>query len=135
MKLGQLASIHLALWLTKEMAFSSRQKPGPLSIHHPGSVNPSQRTPSRPRNRALGEDGGEGRWRLLFFINQRLCSDVAALKRMCSTDLENLFFFINCSPFKSYCRFLEVCADQLMPIFNRSLKWCDVPSFFNWSCI
>ncbi|KAK3550022.1 hypothetical protein QTP86_018641 [Hemibagrus guttatus] len=105
-----------------------------------------------------------GKWRgggKCFYINERWCTDVTALK-MCCPDLE--VFFINCKPFYSPREFssfilvflkqkrrkapgpdgvtpacLKTCADQLAfifsQIFNRSLELCEVPPCFKCSTI
>ncbi|KAK3522849.1 hypothetical protein QTP86_005653 [Hemibagrus guttatus] len=58
-----------------------------------------------------------------FYINERWCTDVTALKKKCCPDLEA--FFINCKPFYSPWEF----------IFNRSLELCKVPACFKHSTI
>ncbi|KAL0147446.1 hypothetical protein M9458_057255, partial [Cirrhinus mrigala] len=47
--------------------------------------------------------------RMCFYINERWCTDVTVLKKMCCSDLEALF--INCKPFYSpreFCSFILV---------------------------
>jgi len=46
---------------------------------------------------------------MCFYINERWCTDVSVLKKMCCSDLE--IFFINCKPFYSpreFCLFILV---------------------------
>ncbi|XP_043084852.1 uncharacterized protein LOC122331469 [Puntigrus tetrazona] len=46
-----------------------------------------------------------------FYINERWCTDVTVLKKMCCADVEALF--INCKPFYSpreFCSFILVCV-------------------------
>ncbi|KAK3534580.1 hypothetical protein QTP86_016736, partial [Hemibagrus guttatus] len=63
-------------------------------------------------------------WR--FYINERWCTDVTALKKRCCPDLEA--FFINCKPFYSPREF-----SSFILIFNRSLELCEVPACFKRS--
>ncbi|KAK3562016.1 hypothetical protein QTP86_024486 [Hemibagrus guttatus] len=63
-----------------------------------------------------------------FYINERWCTDVTALKKMCCPDLEA--FFINCKPFYSPREF-----SSFILIFNRSLELCEVPACFKRSTI
>ncbi len=47
-----------------------------------------------------------------FYINERWCTDVTLLKKMCCSDLE--MFFINCKPFYSQ---REFCSFILMSVY------------------
>ncbi len=54
----------------------------------------------------MGKSRGGG---TCFYINERWCTDVTVLKKMCCSDLETLF--INCKPFYSpweFCSFILV---------------------------
>ncbi|KAK3562672.1 hypothetical protein QTP86_005053 [Hemibagrus guttatus] len=63
-----------------------------------------------------------------FYINERWCTDVTALKKMCCPDLE--VFFITCNPSYSPREF-----SSFILIFNRSLELCEVPACFKRSTI
>ncbi len=59
--------------------------------------------------RQKNQRGEIARRRTCFYINERWCTDVTVLKKMCCSDLETLF--INCKPFYSpreFCSFILV---------------------------
>ncbi len=56
-----------------------------------------------------GESHGGG---TCFYINERWCTDVTVLKKMCCSDLETLFN--NCKPFYSA---LEFCSFILVSVY------------------
>ncbi|KAK3523646.1 hypothetical protein QTP70_006308 [Hemibagrus guttatus] len=73
-----------------------------------------------------------------FYINERWCTDVTVLKKMCCPDLE--VFFITCNPFYSPQEFssfilVRVYIPPQVHIFNRSLELCEVPACFKRSTI
>ncbi|KAK3516851.1 hypothetical protein QTP70_024904, partial [Hemibagrus guttatus] len=74
---------------------------------------------------SVGKSRGGG---TCFYINERWCTDVTVLKKMCCPDLEA--FFINCKPFYSPREF-----SSFILIFNRSLELCEVPACFKRSTI
>ncbi len=58
-----------------------------------------------------------------FYINERWCTDVTVLKKMCCSDLETLF--INCKPFYSpreFCSFILV-RFYIPPLANARSAW------------
>ncbi len=58
---------------------------------------------------STGKSRGGG---MCFYINERWCTDVTVLKKMCSSDLETLF--INCKPFYSP---WEICSFILVSVY------------------
>ncbi len=63
-----------------------------------------------PRSDRDAESAGKSRGGgMCFYINERWCTDVTVLKKMCCSDIETLF--INCKPFYSpqeFCSFILV---------------------------
>ncbi|KAK2920745.1 hypothetical protein Q8A73_000230 [Channa argus] len=66
-----------------------------------------------------------------FYINNRWCSDVTVLKKMCCSDLESLV--INCKPFYSP---REFCSFILVSVYiPPQAHLCEVPACFKRSTI
>ncbi len=65
-------------------------------------------SPDRDAESRVKSHGG----RMCFYINERWCTDVTVLKKMCCSDLETLF--INCKPFYSP---REICSFILVSVY------------------